>query len=170
MPDAFDVEKLYDEHAQALYAFALDLTRNEADTRDILQELFVKLARQPRVLKGVLHVRAYLLRLIHNAAIDLMRRRSARDKYLEAAARDESELFEPTNDVDEQAFRAGLAEALGELPVEQRTVVYLRLWEGLKFEEIADLAGLSLNTTASRYRYGIDKLRQRLRPLYNEIK
>jgi RNA polymerase sigma-70 factor (ECF subfamily) len=40
----------------------------------------------------------------------------------------------------------------------------------MKFEEIADLLEISLNTAASRYRYGIDKLRQRLRPLYNEIK
>ena len=60
--------------------------------------------------------------------------------------------------------------ALVELPAEQRVAVHLRLWEGLKFEEIAELLGVSLNTAASRYRYGLDKLRERLRPLYEEIK
>lgn len=170
MPDEFDLEELYDKHAQALYGFALDLTRNEADTRDILQDLFVKVAHQPRILKGVRQVRAYLLRLIHNAAIDMMRRRATRAKYADGAANDAPEVFEPSNDADEDCFRRALGEALAELPVEQRTVVHLRLWEGMKFEEVADLLGLSLNTTASRYRYGIDKLRQRLRLLYNEIK
>ena len=170
MPDEFDLEELYDKHAQALYAFALDLTRNEADTRDILQELFVKVARQPGILTGVRQVRAYLLRLIHNAAIDMMRRRATRDKYAQGVANEAPDVFEPSDDADEDAFRRALSEALAELPVEQRTVVHLRLWEGMKFEEVADLLGLSLNTTASRYRYGIDKLRQRLRPLYNEIK
>jgi RNA polymerase sigma-70 factor (ECF subfamily) len=170
MPDEFDVEELYDEHAQALYAFALDLTRNEADTRDILQDLFIKVARQPGILTGVRQVRAYLLRLIHNAAIDMMRRRVTRDKYAQGVAHEVPEVFEASNDADEDAFRRALSEALAELPVEQRTVVHLRLWEGMKFEEIAELLELSLNTTASRYRYGIDKLRQRLRPLYNEIK
>jgi RNA polymerase sigma-70 factor (ECF subfamily) len=63
-----------------------------------------------------------------------------------------------------------LSSALVELPEEQRAAVHLRLWEGMKFEEIAELLGISLNTVASRYRYAIDKLRQRLRPLYNEIK
>jgi RNA polymerase sigma-70 factor (ECF subfamily) len=170
MPDEFDLERLYDEHAQALYAFALDLTRSDADTKDILQEIFGKLARKPGILKGVRTPRAYLLRLAHNAAIDLMRRRGTRDKYAEELALEKTPVFEPADDSDEQAFRLALDDALGELPPDQRTVVHLRLWEGMKFEEIADLLCVSLNTAASRYRYGIDKLRQRLRPLYNEIK
>ena len=62
-----------------------------------------------------------------------------------------------------------LAAALGELPADQRAVVHLKLWEGLTFEQIAELLGIPLNTAASRYRYGIDKLRERLRPLYDEI-
>ena len=76
----------------------------------------------------------------------------------------------PADDPDEQLFRQELAEALGELPAEQRAVVHLKLWEGLTFEEIAAVLDLSANTAASRYRYGLDKLRGRLRPLYEEIK
>ena len=60
--------------------------------------------------------------------------------------------------------------ALGELPSEQRAVVHLKLWEGLTFEQIAESLGIPMNTAASRYRYGLDKLRQRLRPLYDEIR
>ena len=45
-----ELERLYDEHAQPLYAFLLNLTRDEADTRDLLQEIFVKLARDPKLL------------------------------------------------------------------------------------------------------------------------
>ena len=48
-----DLRRLYDEHAQALYAFLLNLTRDEADTRDLLQDVFVKLARNPELLTGV---------------------------------------------------------------------------------------------------------------------
>ena len=62
-----------------------------------------------------------------------------------------------------------LSAALGELPADQRAVVHLKLWEGLTFEQIAELLGIPLNTAASRYRYGLDKLRERLRPLYDEI-
>ncbi len=55
------------------------------------------------------------------------------------------------------------------LPAEQRAVLHLKLWEELTFEQIAETLELSPNTAASRYRYGIDKLRDALRPVYEEI-
>jgi RNA polymerase sigma-70 factor (ECF subfamily) len=63
-----------------------------------------------------------------------------------------------------------LANALAELPPDQRVIVHLKLWEGLTFDAIAETLEISPNTAASRYRYGLDKLRDRLRPIYDEIK
>jgi RNA polymerase sigma-70 factor (ECF subfamily) len=165
-----DLERLYDEHASALFAFLLNFTRNETDTRDLLQEVFVKLARQPRLLHGVRDERSFLLRLAHNAAIDGMRRRDTRERNYDQLAGESPCVFPPSNDVDEEAFRQALHDALGDLPADQRAVIHLKLWEGLTFEAIAELLELPPNTAASRYRYGLDKLRGRLRPLYDEIK
>ncbi len=165
MPADHQLQHLYDAHAQALYAFLLNFTRDEADTRDLLQEVFVKLARQPGLLDGVLEERAFLIRLAHNAAIDLIRRRSARERSHDQLAAESVALFAASADADEQAFRDALAAALAELPPEQRAVVHLKLWEDLTFEEIAGVLGIPPNTAASRYRYGLDKLRACLRPL-----
>ncbi len=167
---AAPVERLYDEHAQALYAFLLNLTRNEADTRDLLQEVFIKLARQPDLLSGVREERHFLIRLAHNLAIDQSRRRDSRERRHDALAEETTTAFAPTGDPDEQAFRDALHHALGELPEDQRAVVHLKLWEKFTFESIAESLDIPLNTAASRYRYGLDKLRERLRPLYEEIK
>ena len=166
MPADTELERLYDGHAQALFGFLLNFTRNEADTRDVLQEVFIKLARQPELLTDVRDERAFLIRLAHNAAIDLMRRRGTRQKHHDQLAAESLRLFEPAASPDEQAFRDALTAALGELPPDQRAVAHLKLWEGLTFEEIAERLGLSPNTAASRYRYAIDKLRERLRPIY----
>ena len=170
MPGGNEIERLYDDHAQPLYALLLNFTRDEPDTHDLLQEIFVKLARESGLLAGVREERAFLIRLAHNAAIDLMRRRGTRDKTKENFAAEMISLFAPTSDPDEKVFREELAEALGELPGEQRAVVHLKLWEGLTFEEIAAALEIPPNTAASRYRYGLDKLRERLRPLYEEMK
>jgi RNA polymerase sigma-70 factor (ECF subfamily) len=170
MPAATDLQRLYDEHAQALFAFLLNFTRDENDTRDLLQEIFTRLAREPGLLRGAREERAFLIRLAHNAAIDLMRRRGARQKYHDQFAEDAPSIFEVAGDVDETAFRESLSRALAELPADQRAVVHLKLWENLTFEQIAEALDLSPNTAASRYRYGVDKLRDRLRPLYEEIK
>ncbi len=170
MPDASDLERLYDEHAQALFAFLLNLTRNEDDTREVLQDIFVKLARQPDLLAAARDPRAFLLGLAHNAAIDRIRRRGTRGTYHERFRAEQSSPFAPTADPDEAVFRAELASALSELPLEQRAVVHLKLWEGLTFAQIATALDIPPNTAASRYRYGLDKLRELLRPLYDEIK
>lgn len=165
-----DLERLYDEHAQALFAFLSNFTRNEADTRDVLQEVFIRLARHREILDGVREERAFMLRLSHNAAIDLIRRRGTREKNYEQLAVESANVFVQASDPDERAFRESLASALGELPPDQRAVVHLKLWERLTFEAIAEALDIPLNTAASRYRYGLDKLRERLRPLYEEIK
>ncbi len=165
-----DLERLYDEHPQALFAFLVSFTRHEADTRDLLQEVFVKLAGHPALLEGVRDERAFLLKLAHNLAIDLIRRRGTREDYHERLADEPAPVFAATADPDEQTFREALAAALGDLPAEQRAVVHLKLWEGLTFEQTAEVLGIPANTAASRYRYGLDKLREHLRPLYDEIR
>lgn len=166
---ALELERLYDAHASALFGFLLQLTRSEPDTRDLLQQVFVRLASRPNTLDGVRDERAFLLRLAHNLFVDLTRRRDARQRHHDAFAAEPVDLFAASPDPDTAALRSELEAALAELPAEQRAVVHLKLWEGLTFEAIAGLLDIPLNTAASRYRYGLDKLRARLRPLYDEI-
>lgn len=165
-----ELERLYDAHADALYAFGLSLTRNEGDTRDLMQDVFVRLARQPLLLHGVRDERGFLLRWMHNAAIDLFRRRQTRLARTEPLGDEPPPVFAPAEDPDEEAFRTAVGEALEALPPEQRAVVHLKLWEGRTFDAIGELLDIPLNTAASRFRYGLDKLRSRLRPLYEELR
>ena len=165
-----EIERLYDEHAQSLFAFLLNFTRDETDTRDLLQEIFVKIAREPRLLDNIRDERAFLIRLAHNAAIDLIRRRGTRERTKENFAAGTISVFAATTDPDEQLYRNEFSAALAELPADQRIVVHLKLWENQTFEQIAAALDIPPNTAASRYRYGIDKLRARLRPLYEEVK
>jgi len=167
-----ELRRLYDAHAEALFRFLLSLTRSEEETREALQEVFVKLARRPGLLRKARDERAYLLRMARRAAIDRIRSRASARRLAEQAAAEAQadSLFAKAADPDEQAFREAVATALAELPPEQRAAVHLKLWEGRTFEEIGEILGISPNTAASRYRYGLDKLRRRLRPLYEEIR
>lgn len=160
-----DLRELYDAHAQALYAFVLHLSRSEADTRDILQDLFCRLAREPWK-SAPRNPRAYLLQCAYRLFLDLCRRRTVREDF----AAENEPIFQSPESPDEQHFRTALEEALAQLPAEQQAVVHLKLWQGLTFDEIATALGLSANTAASRYRYGLEKLRTLLRPIYEEIR
>ncbi len=165
-----ELERLYDAHASSLFAFLLNLTRDEADTRDLLQDIFARLVSRPGLLDAVRDERGFLIRMANNLALDSFRRRETRSLAQAHLAVECIDLFVNSSDPDEAAFRCELASALGELPAEQRAVVHLKLWEGLTFEAIASALEIPLNTAASRYRYGLDKLRGQLRPLYDEIR
>src|SRR5579859_87049 len=95
---ATKLERLYEQHAQALFAFLLNFTRDEQDTRDLLQDIFVRLGRAPELLSGASNPRGFLLRMAHNAAIDLMRRRGTRDRYHESYQREEISPFAASSD------------------------------------------------------------------------
>lgn len=160
----------YDAHADALFGFLLNLLRDKEQAREVMQELFKKLAQQPDRLQRARDMRSFLIRMAHHLAIDLIRRRDTRERHHDQARSENAGLFAPATDPDESSVRSALAEALTELPSDQRAVVHLKLWEQFTFEQIAATLDIPQNTAASRYRYGLDKLRQHLRPLYDELK
>src|ERR1017187_1969145 len=104
-----DIARLYDDHASAVFAFLANLLRHEADTRDVMQELFIKLARRPALLEEVRDERGFLLRLSHNLAIDLIRRRSAGERHRDQLARAPIPPFAGSADPDEHVFCEKLA-------------------------------------------------------------
>ena len=169
MSDDIELARIYDEHADRLFAFLLNFLRDEQDARDVLQEVFVRIARAPDLLRKARKETPFLFSLAHNAAVDWLRRRTSRQKYHERFGAEPVSVFALADDPDEQKYREALSQALAALPAEQRAVIYLKIWENLTFKQIAKVLAISPNTAASRYRYGLDKLRTLLRPLYEEI-
>jgi RNA polymerase sigma-70 factor (ECF subfamily) len=160
---------LYDAHADALYGFVLNLTRSPAESEDILHDLFLKLARDEKRLRPLAVQKSYLFTMAHRAVIDSVRRRQARERRHEGAAAEKPiALFQP--DPDQNLLATEASRALATLPVEQRAVVHLKLWENFTFAEIAVALDIPPDTAASRYRYGLDKMRDHLRFIYKELR
>lgn len=129
----------------------------------------MKIARNHGCLGGVENEKAFLFRVARNTALDHSRRSATRTRHYRALAGACADLFAREADPDTVGFQRALARALGDLPEKQRSVVYLKLWEDETFGQIGEICGVSSNTAASRFRYGIEKLRAHLRPIYNEI-
>lgn len=170
-PDPLAV--LYDAHAPTLFRFLIRLTGDEAEVKDILQDIFIRLAREPDLLAGVAAPRSYLFRMAHRLAIDRARREEALARYAQRAHA-EGEQPPPAvpsgAKVDDHWRRDQLGVALTGLPAEQRAVLLLKIWEGLTFAEIAETLEISPDTAASRYRYALNKLRDALRPLQEDLR
>jgi RNA polymerase sigma-70 factor (ECF subfamily) len=162
--------QLYSAYSGSVFGFALNLTRDNETAREILQEVFLRVARRPELGMPFGEAKSWLFRLAHNLVIDFHRRAGTRARTLERVCEEPVSPFVPNPDPDEQAFREAVAAAMGTLPEEQRAVVHLKLWENLSFSEIGRALDLSPNTAASRYRYALDKLQTQLRYLYEEIR
>ena len=157
--DPKQLESLYDEFAPAVHAFALQLCRNEEESKDLLQNVFLRLARRPRI--SIFNPRSFLLRCTYRAYVDLIRHESSRQRTLDQLALEPLAGFHAEPGGDENI--ATLLTELASLPEDQRAVVHLKVWENRTFLQIAGILGISANTAASRFRYALDKLRDRVR-------
>jgi len=159
--DSRQLKYLYDDFSKAVYAFALQLTHSKETAKDLLQDVFCRIAQRPRF--TILNPRSFLLRCTYHAYVDLVRRESSREKTLDQFALEPEAVFYADTQIDQQEILSSLLAAIALLPEEQRAVLHLKIWEGRTFREIASILGIPANTAASRYRYAIDKMRGDLR-------
>jgi RNA polymerase sigma factor (sigma-70 family) len=153
------LRRLYEKYKGDLLGLAVTLLRNRSLAEDVVHDVFVSFARTAGrfVLSGTL--KGYLSTCVANCARDKNRLRSGNDVGLDAAANMESDAGNPVKYVVGCEQARTLQELLGRLPYEQREIVVLHLHQDMRFREIAETLGVSINTVQSRYRYGLDKLR-----------
>lgn len=155
------LEALYDTYAPALFRYALALLNSADDAEDAVQTVFIRVARECKRIKKIENIKAYLFTATRNAAYSILRSRQRRNEVS-----DEALSGLAAEDTDDTPM--AIQECLARLPVEQREVIVLKVFDGMTFEEIAKTVGESPNTVASRYRYGIEKLRHALESDRNE--
>ena len=164
------LEALWTEHSGAVHSMLLAYCGNQNDAGDILQDLFLRLSRDPSTLTTMKSPRAFLIVSARRLAIDLARKRTAelrRQESPEAVAHFHPTPAAPSPDKDLANI---IQAALQKLPSDQRSVVEAKLYQGKTLALIAEEQGLPLNTVASRLRYSLDKLRNELRPHYENMK
>jgi len=157
---------LYDLTAQRLVRFAVTITRNQHDAEDAVQASLVRVVAAPQVLSRADSPWPYLLRIVRNESLVILRKKrrwsvvQSLTDLLTSRSVDELE--------QEESFRAVWL-AMRSLPVEQREVVVLKIWEDLTFAQIGDVLGVPAATAASRYRYGLQKLSAQLQSFDVEV-
>lgn len=162
--DAF--RSLFRRLAPNANALALRVLHHAFLAEEAVQEAFLALWRNagaydPR--RG--SVRSWVLGMVHNRAVDLVRREESQRRRAEAAATDE-----PVEDPAERVVRAVgsveegamVREALMTLPDEQRRVIELMYFEGMSQSRIAERLSVPLGTVKSRALLGMRRLRERM--------
>jgi RNA polymerase sigma-70 factor, ECF subfamily len=158
-------------HGPKLLLFARQQTRSHEDAKDIFQDALVKLVEKVRsgeFVGGQEAWQPYLYTAIRRLAIDLSRRddrrRRREDNVTADAEAEQHEAFHPwfESENSDDETRSQLEESLKELPEKFAEVITLKIWGERTFAEIGETLGISQNTAASRYRYGLEALKRSL--------
>jgi len=159
-------------HMAALYNFALRMTGDPDDAKDLVQETFMKAYRFFDKYSQGTNAKAWLFRIMKNSYINRYRKESKEPDKIDydnikdfyASVKDSAV---DTNDLQEKIFgnlfEDEVAKALQELPEDFRTVVILCDIEGYTYEEIADFIEIPIGTVRSRLHRGRRMLRSMLR-------
>ncbi len=149
-----------EEYGSRLMLFARQQTRCEADAEDVLQMALVKTWRTHQR-KPDRKVVSLAYTNVKRCAIDYGRSADRRRKREDEAAMDQGELVSWFSLPEDDTSRA-LQVALSKLPEKFREVITLKIWGEQTFEQIGETLSVSPNTAASRYRYGMEALRNSL--------
>jgi RNA polymerase sigma-70 factor (ECF subfamily) len=166
--DARAFEVIYERHATVVFSLAYRICGVRTAAEEVAQEAFLSIwrsgARYDRT-RG--SVRTWLLGVVHNRAIDALRRSTVHDR-LRAADEQAAERLESPERTEVEVARRDEARSmravLGGLPREQRRVVELAYFGGFTHEQIAEMLDAPLGTVKGRMRLALEKLRASLEP------
>ena len=167
--DTSAFEVVYERHATAAFSLAYRMTGKRNLAEDVVQEAFLSLWRSgARYDRARGSVRTWVLGIVHNRAIDALRRSMVHDRR---RASDEGieERLESGERTDVEAARRDEARevrsALAALPPEQSRVIELAYFGGFSHSEIAVMLDTPIGTVKGRMRLGLQKMRGELNGL-----
>jgi RNA polymerase sigma-70 factor, ECF subfamily len=163
--DAASMRVLYDEHAGALWRYAVWLTGDRARAEDVVQETLPRAWRHPEVFDdSEKSVRAWLFTVARNMIIDEHRTLRFRKEAVEPDGSGELERT-GADEVNAALDRLLIGDALARLTLAHRAVVRRSYYLGWTTAQIADDLGIPEGTAKSRMHVALRALRHALREM-----
>jgi RNA polymerase sigma-70 factor, ECF subfamily len=161
--DQTAIAALVAEQQRYVYSIAMSITKDPTDAADLTQDALIRFVRSIGSYRGETKLSTWLYRLVVNLGIDRLRRRGAPPIRLDDEGVDvDVASDDPIDDVAAVVERAEEARivraAVSQLPDAQRVALTLHYFEDLRYEDIADVMGVPLNTVKSHVRRGKERL------------
>lgn len=162
------------EHVDALFGYAMSLTRDQADAEDLVQETYLRAVRAANQLAPDSNIKSWLFVIMRNAWLNQLRQRQTGPRFVELET-EESSLPSDANLNPHVVYlrkieRERVREAIDQLPDNYREIIVLRDLEGFSYQDIATLLDCPAGTVMSRLARARGKLKDRLSSWYSRRK
>ncbi len=150
--------KLIKRYESVMYNYALRMTGNPDDGKDLMQEIFISVYRNLSTFRNEGSFKSWIFRIAHFRCIEFYRRKKPNQSL------DDCEEFESNERGPEQDFVSNqsnnrLVNAMQTLPMNQKAVVELKFFGQFTFDEIAEQLAISSNTAKSRLYSALNSLK-----------
>jgi RNA polymerase sigma-70 factor (ECF subfamily) len=173
--------RLVERHQRRAFAVALALVHDENDARELVQDAFLRAYKSLPAFQGGSSFFTWLYRIVTNLSIDLIRKPGRQRGDLEESRLDVDEMSDlelslvsrldgsdPADVMRRREIAGRLQIALDALPSYHRAVIVMRELDGLSYEEMAQVMGVSKGTIMSRLFHARQKLQRALADCYAE--
>jgi RNA polymerase sigma-70 factor, ECF subfamily len=167
---AFDI--VFERYHKQIYNFIRKQVTDRESIEDLVQEVFLRVYKSAKNFDVTKKFSSWIYKIALNEVKRHWKRTSTRQTFsLNAPLGDEDgdseradfiedERAAPQETTETALFSRNLRELIDQLPEKQKTVVLLKVYQELTFEEIAEICGCPLSTVLSRMRYAVNKLRR----------
>ena len=153
---------IYMKYGDYLLTLAMALLRDIHEAEDVVHDVFCSVIKSRTKIRSAGSLRPFLSTCVVNRARDVLRKRRLAAVPLDETVPPISRRLSPDACAARSEQSQRINDALSEVSHDQREVILLRLYGGMKFKEIAGLQNISINTAKSRYQYGLKKMQSLL--------
>lgn len=154
---------VYRQYSERLYGFAFSILKNHEDSKEIVQETFLKLWNKRAELRSDKSLKSYLFTISYNISIDIFRKRLNNEKYQGylkqqfSQGEPETENLAHFNELNDEILRS-----VDDLPEQRRLIFKLSREQGLSHAEIAEQLGISPKTVENQINLALRTIRKNL--------
>ena len=161
-------EELYRQYYIFLCLIAEHIVRNSSDAEEIVSDVYVKLWNIRKTIDITTSIKAYLVKSVHNTSINYLERVNLKNKLSDNLSTSDYKLLAwdsdyPLGHIYEKEILEILDHCIRSLPDACRQIFLLSRNEDMKYSDIADKLGISVNTVKTQMKIALARLRETLK-------
>ncbi|MEI8225442.1 MAG: RNA polymerase sigma-70 factor [Bacteroidota bacterium] len=166
--DVAAFEELYRQYYIFLCLIAEHIVRNHSDAEEIVSDVFVRLWNIREKIDITTSVKGYLIKAVHNTSLNYLERFRLTHKLTDSLSNSDYEFLAwdsdyPLGQLYEKEIMNILEQGISELPDGCRKIFILSRNEDMKYSDIADKLGISVNTVKTQMKIALARLRENLK-------